>query len=290
MKTKLAFLALSATLLASPAQAQWQSYTPGNANGGFNNPAGYWNNRSDDGLSCNIGFIVDGTTGSCSNQKPAGWLPSGSLISGGARVLQTAGGAPIGFYFGAGTWTLNLIGRAAGAEVPSESQWGYFNGDDLSFTAVAGSSATVTTSTGFALFVDSWNPSTDPRRFYSSGVFGNTGAQFGIGVTTNQFAVFTSTEYAFTPNINEFGVAELGLGRYVVGAEDNACDIMGENGPVIGDSDGQCVNGMPNSRLKASDRDYNDFVIEVVPEPSSFALVTFGLAGLAAVANRRRRA
>ena len=100
---RLSVALLAAALVAMPAstlEAQWQDASSG----------GYWNNSSSDGTNCNIGYILRNTEGSCGNQKPAGWLSSsGELIGADAKVLQSGAGAPLRFYFGAGTWEIDLL-------------------------------------------------------------------------------------------------------------------------------------------------------------------------------------
>jgi len=272
---------LAATLVALPAsrlEAQWQDVSSG----------GYWNNSSSDGTNCNIGYILRNTEGSCSNQKPAGWLSSsGELIGSDAKVLQSGAGAPLRFYFGAGTWEIDLLGRVAGADVPSESQFGYQLLDGLDQQFAVSGPTTVSSELGFFLWLDAWNPKEDPRRFYSDMLtledLDSDDPEFNAA--PQQFAVFTDAANAFAPFVDDdsYGTFyELGnTGTYFVGGEDNACD-RGQ--------DGKCAFGYPNNRNSFSDRDYNDFVIRVkavpVPEP---ALPTLLAAGLLVMLARRAR-
>ena len=272
---------LTAALVAMPAtrlEAQWQDASSG----------GYWNNSSSDGTNCNIGYILRNTEGSCGNQKPAGWLSSsGELIGADAKVLQSGAGAPLRFYFGAGTWEIELLGRVAGADVPSESQFGYQLFDDFDTQVAVSGHATLTTASGFYLWLDAWNPSSDPRRFYSDMT---TFEADDFAAAPQQFAVFTDLGNATAPasDIDAFGTFyELAnTGTYFVGGEDNACDaVAGAAG---------CAFGYPNNCNSFSDRDYNDFVIRVravpVPEPTLPTLLAAGLLVMLARRSRQLRA
>lgn len=273
---------LAGALLALPASTvraqQWQDISGG----------GYWDNSSSDGTNCNIGYILRNTEGSCNNQKPAGWLStSGALIAANARVLQSGTGTPLRFFFGAGTWEIELLGRVAGADVPSQAQFGYQLFDDFDTQVAVSGLTTLTAGAGFYLWLDAWNPSSDPRRFYSDMT---TFEADDFAAAPQQFAVFTDIGNAAAPgsDTDAFGTFyELAnTGTYYVGAEDNACD------PIPG-ADG-CAFGYPNNRNSFSDRDYNDFVIRVkavpVSEPAVPALLASGLLLLAARRARRHRA
>jgi hypothetical protein len=272
-------LAALVALPASTVQAQqWQDISSG----------GYWDNNSSDGTNCNIGRILRNTEGSCSNQKPAGWLStSGELIAANARVLQSGTGTPLRFFFGAGTWEIELLGRVAGADVPLESQFGYQLADDFDVEAPVTGPTTITVDFGFFLWVDAWNPTGDPRRFYTD-MLTFDGEEFAAA--PQQFAVFTDIGNAAPPvsDIDAYGTFYqlANTGTYYVGAEDNACD------PIAGA--GGCAFGYPNNRNSFSDRDYNDFVIRVkavpVSEPALPALLASGLLLLAVRRARRHRA
>lgn len=273
---------LAGALVALPASTvhaqQWQDISSG----------GYWDNNSSDGTNCNIGYILRNTEGSCSNQKPAGWLStSGALIAANARVLQSGTGTPLRFFFGAGTWEIELLGRVAGADVPSQAQFGYQLFDDFDTQVAVSGLTTLTTGAGFYLWLDAWNPSSDPRRFYSDMTTSNAD---DFAAAPQQFAVFTDIGNAAAPGSDTDGFGTFyelaNTGTYYVGAEDNACD------PIPGA--GGCAFGYPNNRNSFSDRDYNDFVIRVkavpVSEPSLPAPLASGLLLLAARHARRRRA
>lgn len=277
---------LAGALLALPASTvraqQWQDISGG----------GYWDNSSSDGTNCNIGYILRNTEGSCNNQKPAGWLStSGALVAANARVLQSGTGTPLRFFFGAGTWEIELLGRVAGADVPSQAQFGYQLFDDFDTQVAVSGLTTLTTGAGFYLWLDAWNPSSDPRRFYSDMT---TFEADGFAAAPQQFAVFTSLDNAAKPEIDEddfgFFFELANTGTYYVGAEDNACDRPFN---TIANSN-SCAFGYTNNRNSFSDRDYNDFVIRVkavpVSEPAVPALLASGLLLLAARRARRHRA
>lgn len=275
------------TLPASRLDAQWQDISA---------PNSYWNNSSSDGANCNIGFILRNTEGSCGNQKPAGWLgSSGALIGADAKVLQSGAGAPLRFYFGAGTWEIDLLGRVAGADVPRQSQFGYqlLEGLDQQF-AVSGPT-TVSTELGFFLWLDAWNPTANPRRFYSDMLTLENVASENpdFQAAPQQFAVFTDAANALDPFVGDDSYGTFyelaSSGTYFVGGEDNACDRP-SNATA---STKTCAFDYPNNRKSFSDRDYNDFVIRVkavpVSEPALPALLASGLLLLAAQRARRQR-
>lgn len=64
---------VAAIVVATPVQAQWQTFTADN------NGAEFWDNLSADGEKCNIGYVVTGVAGSgsnvCERQRPSNWLP-----------------------------------------------------------------------------------------------------------------------------------------------------------------------------------------------------------------------
>lgn len=273
---------LAAALVALPAttlEAQWQ---------GIDATGSYWNNNSSDGTDCNIGYILRNQEGSCSNQKPAGWLgTSGELIAANARVLQSGTGTPLRFFFGAGTWEIELLGRVAGAEVPTQSQFGYQLADDFDVEQAISGPTTITVDFGFFLWVDAWNPTGDPNRFYTD-MLTFDGEDFAAA--PQQFAVFTDLGNATAPTSDTDAYGTFyqlaNTGTYYVGAEDNACD------PIAGA--GGCAFGYPNDRNSFSDRDYNDFVIRVkavpVPEPALPSLLAVGLLVMLARRSRQLRA
>lgn len=152
MKKIVAFAGVLASLAAAPAQAQWSTgFTPdNNTNGGVE----FWDNRSTDGRTCNIGYVVTGVAGSagnaCANQRPAAWLPYAGpamndfLLSstfsffGGSVTFGSVGGdiaglnRDWGFWesVGAGPKTFTNINTAAVLPVTydfdASTQWGFW--------------------------------------------------------------------------------------------------------------------------------------------------------------------
>ena len=262
---KLALAVLTLAVAASPASAQvWNTFTPSNSGPGF------WNNSSHDNVTtndiCNVGNVLTNaslTSTNCLNNTPGNLLPAKRFDSGvgGGAFLNGAAG----FAFGAGTWTIDLIGQMAGA-VPTV--WGIVTSTG-EYIAYAGSPMTVTTTSGFALWIDTFDPASNPNRFNSLGMQCQNDVIFPIGcaASTQQHAVFNpNAGLNGTTNgfVVESGFALLGSGQYYVGMEDNATN--------------------------ASDFDYNDVILSVssVPEPSTYALMATGLVALFGIARRRR--
>ena len=266
---KLAIAALTLAVAASSASAQtWSTFTPSNSGPGF------WNNSSHDNVTtndiCNVGNVLTNaalTSANCLNNTPGNLLPAKRFDSGigGGAYLNGA----TGFVFGPGTWTIDLIGQMAGA-VPTN--WGIINNDDRIYIAYTGSAITVSTTSYFGLWIDTFDPASSPNRFISTSyqcaqapslIPGgcSTGAS-QQHVLFNPNAGLNGTSTGF--NVNSGGYAYAGSGQYYVGMEDNA--------------------------TIASDFDYNDVIISVssVPEPSTYALMATGLAALFGIARRRR--
>lgn len=112
---KFGMLCLLAMLLTDTVKAQWTSFTsPMNAGGVF------WDNYSNDGQNCNIGYILTGMAGvasPCSHQRPV-WLP----YTGATPTMQRTG-MGFGSLFLPTTATITVLGDIAGAD----QAWGWYD-------------------------------------------------------------------------------------------------------------------------------------------------------------------
>lgn len=185
-------LALSVVAFAStPALAQWADFAPVVVD---QNGDPFWDNNSDDGAGgelCNIGAIFKKITGTCNNQRPAGWLPyTGADMD---EYDMTAGfdlfnSNPLGAQF-------TLYGDIAG----ENREWGIFNGansnDRVNLNGAFGAGAVPNMKTGSELGAGGWS-------------------SFGFYIQD------TDNVYRFSNSSEQFALFRNDDGLYGVGLED----------------------------------------------------------------------
>lgn len=228
--------------------------------------APFWDGNSGDGANCNIGFFLlnpsGGGFGPCINEHPtdafvnanAGRLGMTANLPNGSFLSGATANNAAGFSFAAGTYRLEFLANIAGFGPTGQELWAYSGpiGAPLAVQQLyaVGSYPSAITSVFTVTFNSEWYLGA------RTSVAGHAW-DYSNSVTSPHYALFS-----------ERGAAEAkDFSRYWVGFAD---DPSGDN-------------------------DYNDLIIQVqrlqttVPEPSTWALMVFGLGSLAVVARRRNR-
>lgn len=261
-------------LLAAPVSAQVvSSGTFGNTVSPTNSSGAFWDNTSDDGTTCNLGyFTVGGYLAGC--QDAVGTYGNANYHNGVVTYLGSGSGNTAGAAFsfsGSYGYNIFLAGMATGTVLYSGiyNTLGIYRFDGANYTSFTPLwSATA----GFTV-----NPAIGSGRLYVApgddwGFYVTNGARVLTGCDGSENDVCSNTADAQgSYNFALFQSDKLGYwGRnwYIVGAEDG--------------------------RINVADADYNDFMLGVTqtPEPASMALVATGLVAMAGagVIRRRRRA
>ena len=256
MKKLTALVAVALVGATASAEAQtWAAVgTPNNVSAGQQ----YWDNTSNDGTHCNVGYVLEGVAGtsgnSCSNQRPSGWLPYTGTTP--TTYLQATGGGYDPFSMPAGTYEFSLLPgtSSTGGDIAAANQdWGYVDLTTLALTSFNGGLPGVPVDIA------------DPWAFYIVMTNGN----YAYSNSANQFALF-----GFGPT-GSFTGFDTGS-NYILGIEDI---YTGSNGGS--DKDYQ-------DELMQFTYDGTGTTTET-PEPGTMTLLATGLAGMAAAARRRRK-
>lgn len=175
-------MALTLAILPTVASAQWTQGITATQGGGT-----YWDNSSNDGNGCNVGYVLLGGGAGCGSQRPVGFLP----IANGDQLLATDFRATnAGFSLFTNTATISLFGDVAG----QNTNWGWFEG---------------------ASFYNLNTPSVLPDT-----LIGNlSGWGLWMDLTNGTRALSTGNQFAFfLEDANEDGIVNDGAVRF--GAED----------------------------------------------------------------------
>ena len=164
-----------------------------------NNKAEFWDNVSDDGNKCNIGFFATANFGpGCLDEKVGTSTYMGGFSGG--TFLGTAGGSQSSsFTLPAGTYKATFQGglRGAGVATP-ENTIGYYTGSGAgkaftSFASVgAGTFANITVSESWGLYIEPGTGGFVPASFGACDVAGN--GKWCSGEGKNLWAMFKSAD------------------------------------------------------------------------------------------------
>jgi hypothetical protein len=276
-------LSRAAMLLAAPVLLHAQAWTAFNTSqlstSTWNTNPGtraFWNNGGNDGATCNIGFVVTQTNGTCFNQRPNGWLNYTGFQPNYYLGRGTGGYSPVAFLFDPGTYYFRQ-GIGIGGDLAGADQgWSFFELNNNNNTT--GSFVTYPLINGEPngyqrTFTRRWGILID--MFQLGNNANNPGYVYSNSSTyARQFALFS--EFA-TPTLTTVGgvtvVGNVSNNRFFLGLEDVGCA-----GSV-------CPAG--------ADFDNNDMMISfnmvVLPEPATVMLTGAGLAMIGVVARRRKK-
>ena len=264
---RLAVTCAAVAVITSPATAQTWNAMPTLSNVAYTTgPArAFWNNGSMDGTSCNIGFVVTGTNGSCANQRPLNWLPFTGATP---NYFLGNGNLSTSFLFAAGTYVFRQTPGLGGDIAGADTKWGFFTADGSGNTLatlppISGNAGVLSVT-----FTNAWGFYMDMARI---GTGAGSTLYSNSTMYSRQFALFSGSNTATIGTLGSSAyIAPSGTDSFVVGFEDIACDAQGV--------------------CSQADFDNNDAILSFapVPEPATYLLMTTGLLALGAVVRRNK--